>query len=314
MLLTILHTMRSFFENRRWVNTGILLLIFAILQTLSYGQSGKVENSIFWKISGKDAQKPSYLFGTYHVLNNGFLEDVPNVNKIYNESGNVVVETELDSSKIMQVLFMAMMKDKKISELISAEDYKLVSTEVQNASGATMDMFNQFKPNFVTVMLTMAYNQKENKELLSKYKGQPIDGYLASNARKNKKTVSTFESMQEQMDILFGHESVEKQAEQLVEFIKSKDEMIKSQVELTNMYLQQDLTGMYKMFTKYAKQFGDADYLLDDRNIKWMEKLPSLLSTGDQFIAVGAMHFVGKNGLIKLLREKGYTVTPVSLK
>lgn len=305
--------MNSFFKHK-WANVGILLLVFTFQNTLCFGQHDKVENSIFWKISGKDTQKPSYLFGTYHVLNDGFLNDVPNVKEIYNASGSVVVETELDSSKIMQVLFMAMMKDKKISELISADDYKLVANEVQNASGATMDMFNQFKPSFITVMLTMAYNQKENKELLSKYSGQPIDGYLASNARKNKKTVSTFESMQEQMDILFGHESVEKQAEQLVEFIKSKDEMIKSQVELTNMYLQQDLSGMYEMFTKYAKQFGDADYLLDDRNIKWMEKLPSLLSTGDQFIAVGAMHFVGKNGLIKLLREKGYTVTQVSLK
>jgi uncharacterized protein YbaP (TraB family) len=45
-----------------------------------------------------------------------------------------------------------------------------------------------------------------------------------------------------------------------------------------------------------------------------MEKIPGLLLTGDQFIAVGAMHFVGNNGLIKLLREKGYNVTPLSLK
>jgi uncharacterized protein YbaP (TraB family) len=190
----------------------------------------------------------------------------------------------------------------------------LVSQELQSTSGMTMDMFNSFKPNFITVMITMAYNQKENKELLSKYSGQPIDGYLALYGRKNNKNVSTFETMQEQMDFLFNHDSDEKQAEQLVEFVKSKDEMIKSQVELTNMYLQQDLTGMYNMFKKYSKQFGDADYLLDDRNVKWMEKIPGLLSTGDQFIAVGAMHFVGNNGLIKLLREKGYSVTPLPLK
>lgn len=290
------------------------MLIITLSAHLAVGQSDKIENSIFWKISGNGIQKPSYLFGTYHVLNDGYLEDVPNVKKIYFASHNVVVETELDSSKIMQVLFMAMMKDKKISDLIRAEDYKLVSAEIQNASGGTMDMFNSFKPNFITVMITMAYNQKENKELLSKYTGHPIDSYLASYARKNNKTVSTFETMQEQMNFLFSHDSDEKQAEQLVEFIKSKDEMKKSQVELTNMYLKQDLQGMYKMFRKYSKQFGDADYLLDDRNIKWMEKLPSLLTTGDQFIAVGAMHFVGKNGLIKLLREKGYTVVPVPLK
>jgi uncharacterized protein YbaP (TraB family) len=292
----------------------MVLLSVTFSTHITFGQSEKVENSIFWKISGNGIQKPSYLFGTYHVLNNSFLDDIPNVKKIYLASHNIVVETELDSSKIGKVLFMAMMKDKKISNLISAEDYKLVSQELQSTSGMTMDMFNSFKPNFITVMITMAYNQKENKELLSKYSGQPIDGYLALYGRKNNKNVSTFETMQEQMDFLFNHDSDEKQAEQLVEFVKSKDEMIKSQVELTNMYLQQDLTGMYEMFKKYSKQFGDVDYLLDDRNVKWMEKIPGLLLTGDQFIAVGAMHFVGNNGLIKLLREKGYNVTPLSLK
>lgn len=116
------------------------------------------------------------------------------------------------------------------------------------------------------------------------------------------------------MQILFDHDPVEEQAKQLVEFIKSKDDMIKAQSDLIKMYLNQDLSGMYRLYRKYQKQFGDATYLLDDRNEKWIEKLPGRIEKGNQFIAVGAMHFTGDKGLIKLLRKKGYTLTPLPLR
>lgn len=291
----------------------LILLHFVFAAGNAFAQSNKVENALFWEVSGNGLKAPSYLFGTYHVLNSGYLKEVPHVEEAFEKAEGVVVETEIDSAKMLQLMTQLVMKNKKLSDLLNDADYKLVSNEFEKTTGMTMDMFGQFKPVMVTISLTMAYNQKSNGEFLSKYGGHPLDSYFASAAKKSNRPVSTFESMQEQLDIVFNHDPVDEQAKQLVEFVKTKNEMIDVQIDLTNMYVKQDLKGMYSIYKKYEKQFGDASYLLDDRNVKWMEKLPAILQSGNQFIAVGALHFTGEKGLIKLLREAGYMVKPLAV-
>ena len=52
-------------------------------------------------------------------------------------------------------------------------------------------------------------------------------------------------------------------------------------------------------------------FLLDDRNKNWVGQLKNILKEKNIFIAVGAGHLVGKNGLIELLKKEGYTVKPL---
>ncbi len=272
------------------------------------------ENSLFWEVSGNGLQKPSFLFGTYHLLNSGYLETIPKVKAAFENADGAVVETELDSSMMMKMMFLMVMPDKKIADLLNEKDYALVSKEVQESTGASMDMMAQFKPTFITLMLTLAYNQKINGDRLNQYGGHPLDSYFATAMRKKNKPVGTFETMEEQISLIFDHDPVEKQAEQLVEFVKMKKELTGVQSDLLNLYIREDLHGLFRLYQKYEEQFGDTAYLLDNRNVQWMGKLPDFLSKGNQFIAVGALHFTGEKGLIKLLREKGYNVKALSSK
>ena len=269
------------------------------------------ENSLFWEVSGNGLQKSSFLFGTYHLLNSGYLESIPKVKAAFENADGAVVETELDSTAMMKMMFLMVMPDKKISDLLNEKDYALVSKEVQESTGASMDMMAQFKPTFITLLLTLAYNQKTNGDRLSKYSGHPLDSYFATAMRKKNKPVGTFETVEEQISLVFDHDPVEKQAEHLVDFVEMKDEVVALQPKLLDLYMRQDLNGLYDLYKKYENQFGEASYLSDDRNVKWMETLPAFLQKGNQFIAVGAFHFTGEKGLIKLLRDKGYNVKPL---
>ena len=56
---------------------------------------------------------------------------------------------------------------------------------------------------------------------------------------------------------------------------------------------------------------GFQEKLLTDRNIKMRATAEPLLEQGRVFIAIGALHLPGKQGLVALLREAGYTVTPI---
>lgn len=291
-----------------------ILIVLIVAGLNGYVKAQKVENCLFWEISGNGLQKPSYLFGTYHVLNHSYLDDIPKVKAAFENAEGVVVETVIDSARAQMLAMGMLMSSKKLSELVSEEEYKLIADEVLKSLGADLGMMSQFKPVFITYALTMMYNQQENDEFLARYKGTPIDIYFGSAGKRKGKVVASFEPMEEQFNILFKHDTEEKQAEQLVEFVKTKDEMRGSMKELTNLYVDQDLKGMYDMYKKYSAQFGSAAYLLEDRNEKWIKVLPSMLAEGNRFIAVGALHFTGEKGLIKLLREAGYTVKPLAMK
>lgn len=299
---------------QRILAPGLMILLLWTFTWQNVCAQKHTENALFWKISGKGIDNPSYLFGTYHLLSGGYLNEVPEVGKAFEQADGIVVEAQLDSSKMFQLMPMMVMSGKKLSDLVSETEYALIKTEVEKTTGTSMDMLAQFKPVSVTFMLTVAYAHKEGGSELNKYDGPPIDNHFANVGKKNKKPIATFETMEEQVRIVFDHDPVEEQARQLVEFVRSKEDMMQAQSDLLKMYLNQDLDGLYKLYKKYEKQFGDASYLLDDRNVKWMEKLPGMIEKGNQFIAVGALHLAGDKSLIRLLRKSGYTLTPVAVR
>jgi uncharacterized protein YbaP (TraB family) len=51
--------------------------------------------------------------------------------------------------------------------------------------------------------------------------------------------------------------------------------------------------------------------LIHDRNLRMRDRLLPLLTKGGSFVAVGAMHLIGQDGLVELLSAAGYTVTRI---
>ncbi|MFO7259350.1 MAG: TraB/GumN family protein [Bacteroidota bacterium] len=285
----------------------VLLLLSLTLPQYVHAQKD-TDNGIFWEISGNGLKRPSYLFGTYHLLGGAYVKKLPKVEAAFEAADGVVVESEMDSSKLMQIMSIAIMKDKKLSDLMSKDEYDLLASEIQRSIGTPVELMAQFKPTFIMVTLTVMYARAGSLSQLEEANGTSLDAYFAAEARKKKKSVSTFESMDEQMRLLVDHYPVEEQARQLVEFVKSKDEMAAVQEELLTLYLRHDVKGLYELYQKYEKEFGDTSWLLDDRNENWMKQLPAMLEKGNLFIAVGALHLPGKKGLVELLRQQGYKV------
>lgn len=274
-------------------------------------QAAEWRNSLLWEISGNGLKEPSYLYGTFHLLNHSYLNTVPEVMEHFNTARSVVVETEIDSSKMLQLSTKMVMPDNKLSALLSKEDYDLVHEEVSKSFGFDLRMADQMKPMTVMLMLSMAEYQKA--EVLQQYKGEPLDAYFARYGRQQGKKLITLETMERQFDLLYNHYSVAEQAGQLVQFIKQKDKAQEMSNRLTQLYFEKDLTGMWALTEEYNKLTGGGDlaYMTDDRNIDWMTKLPAIMKEQSTFIAVGAAHLPGQNGLLQLLQRAGYTVKPL---
>jgi uncharacterized protein YbaP (TraB family) len=283
----------------------VFLLLF--VAGTSYGQ-----NSLLWKITGPELKEPSYLFGTYHLLTDSYFNSLPEAAAPLRATRGVVVETVIDSSRMAGLVGLMMMPDQKISSLLSASDFTLVSDEFARLTGMNLAQLDQMKPMTVGLLMTMTYAQRGNAETLAKYPGQPMDYFIAASARRQGKTVTQLESMEEQFGILYNTFPIEEQARQLVALVKQKQLAAESQVKLLALYLDKDLAGLHTYAESMPTDFGDPDFLLKNRNEKWMNVLPALMQRESQFIAVGALHLPGPDGLIAVLRKAGFTVVPVS--
>lgn len=113
------------------------------------------------------------------------------------------------------------------------------------------------------------------------------------------------------MAFLFDHDPVEKQAADLVRMVKERDGMLTDNKRLTDLYLAGNLAKMWELSQDYEKKYGDLSYLVKARNDAWMTKLPQLMATRPTFVAVGALHLAGPDGLLTLLRKAGFHVKPL---
>jgi uncharacterized protein YbaP (TraB family) len=267
--------------------------------------------SLLWEITGNGLKQPSYLYGTYHLLNDSYLNSEPAVKQSFQQSKGVVIETEIDSSAMMQMASKMIMPDNKISALLPPEEYALVEKEVKQALGYDMAMLDQMKPMTLLLMLSVLEYQK--MEVLKQYQGKPLDVYFAQQGRTDGKKITSLETMEQQLDLLYSHYPVEKQAKQLVEYVKQKETALQLQDHLTKLYFEEDLAGMWAASEAYNKLMGEEDmaYMVDNRNKNWMTQLPEIMKQQPTFIAVGAMHLPGENGLLQLLQKAGYKVKPI---
>ncbi len=295
-------------------NSGVFILLAIIFSCNTLPAQKKIyEKSLLWKVSGNGLTEPSYIFGTYHLLGDKFLTQAPEVLQPFAAATGIVVETLIDSSRLQGIVMKSMMTDKKISTLISPEDFKVVSDELYRLSGYNLITFDRFKPAQVSALIMLLNAQKLNSDVLTKYSGTPLDLYFASEGKKQNKTVTPLETMEEQFAMLLDHFPVEEQAKQLVEAVKQKELNEKASTDMVNLYLNKDIDGLFGMIEAYPEELtGNMDYMLKDRNANWMKILPGLMKAGTQFIAVGAGHLPGPDGLLTLLKKQGYTITPVT--
>ena len=103
--------------------------------------------------------------------------------------------------------------------------------------------------------------------------------------------------------------------EQAKELLKSIDSLASNKNEfdtMMNVYKSQRVGEIENLFSKSESGMeAHQDILLDNRNKNWVAQLKIIMKTDKVFVAVGAGHLVGKQGLIALLRKEGYTVKPL---
>lgn len=284
-----------------------LLIIFVVGLDLPVSSQRKSENSLLWEISGKELSKPSYLFGTYHFAGKDFIDTMKVLNAKLNAADAVVGEIVINKDLVMKLMPFMTMKGNTLDQLLSPEEYQLVDAYLSTFPNVRLKAFNTMKP---VVVQTMILQFTTPKTFTSS--NPAIDEYFQTYAKANQKKTFGLETAEDQAKVLFGA-SLERQKELLIKYVKESEKNKIEGKKLYQSYIEQDLGALEKLFsdTSYYTA-SEMNLMLKNRNDKWLVQLPMLMKDQSLFIAVGAGHLIGKDGLIEGLRRQGYKVKPIA--
>lgn len=295
------------------LSAGFLLALCALTGCAqTQKKAAPNNNTLLWKISGKGLAKPSYLYGTIHMLcaDDALLSD--SLKKVIQKVDEVYFEVDLDNLfEMLSVLTkMKMQGDSTLQDLLSQTDYQKVKEYFESKSSILpFSTLETFKPIVALSTLQEGSMGCETTAMMEQV--------IMKEAKESDKKIKGLETMAYQAGVL---DSIpyKVQAEQLVSYIdninKNKDED-KELNEMMDAYKSQDLKRLEALMMKTDMGIGNfTEVLLFKRNRNWIVKLKEILPDKALLVAVGAGHLPGEQGVINLLRKAGYSVTPVENK
>ncbi len=265
----------------------------------SFAQEKKYQ-SLLWEVSGNGLEKNSYIYGTMHVsdkvsyhLSDAFYTHLLNADIIANES-EPRTWTELFD------LF---------SFYSSYTKNKAFYTHFYLTPLEKNDLHSLFQSSNYNLIGLLSRTTESNKE----YQEETyLDMFIYRTGRKyNKKTIGLEDVKNSTINIMkaeaeMDNSEVEKNYQAILKILKNKP----YNEALVDFYREKDL-DMIDSLTVLSSPKNYIKALLFDRNIEMVSNMEINMKQGSLFSAIGAAHLPGKKGVIEMLREKGYKVSPV---
>lgn len=284
----------------------ILLFCCALLGfSLCYGQKqpAGAHRSLLWKVSGKDLKNPSYLFGTLHIICPADYVWTPAMASALAASDKVAFEMDMDDPGLQTQLMQGMMLNdgKQLKDFYSAADYEKLK-ELAGRQGIPLQAMQQFTP---FALVSFLYLKAIDCAMPDSY-----EGHIMKDAQEQDKEVLGLETAAEQLAVIHTM-SPDSVAQSVLKIAGDLDSFKNMFGTMLALYKQQDLPALYELIIQSPDYKDDLNALLYERNRKWVPVIVQLSRRQPTFIAVGAGHLWGDQGVIALLRAGGYKVEPV---
>jgi len=280
------------------------IFVFLFSSLLSFSQSKY--NSLCWKIYDNGLTDTSYLYGTMHVQDSRVFQFKNGIQEAFNRCEIFALELNMDSVNTLQLMDELIMEPpNRLDSLLTKKEYEMVSQYFKDTLGIGLMIFNKMQPIYTSQLISF--------EKLKKDQEVALDIYFFNEAKKQNKTTVGLEFMEEQLNA-FKSIPYDVQAKELFKAVEDAYKGEGQEIdELIDYYLNEDLDKLLELTLN--SQFMDEEIniifkqvFLIDRNHKMAERSIKYMKSGPTFIAIGAAHLPGKEGVIENLRKKGYTV------
>jgi uncharacterized protein len=259
-----------------------------------------------WKVSGKTGAL--YLVGSVHLLTQDFYPLSAALDRAFKDSDLLVEEADfadlLSGSTQMQMLARSMLpSNTSLDSVISPATFALVVKRTRDL-GLPIEPLKRFKPWSLALMLSSLEWQKAgfDPEI-------GLDRHFYDQARTEGKQVQGLETAEFQIS-RFDEIAMDQQERLLAGTLKDVDTELANLTTLVQAWKAGDAAAIEQIVLNDVTQ-DPLMYrrLLVERNRNWMPRLEVLLTRPKPaFVVVGAAHLVGPDGLIALLKARGYRV------
>ncbi len=263
-----------------------------------------------WRVTNEQGGE-LWLLGSVHYLRSEDYPLPPNVDRLYEMADILVMELDLDDLDpiAVQGSFAGagmLPPTSSLQSVLTPSVYRLAEARAAEF-GLDLTLMARFEPWLVALTLmdlgmsAMGFNAS-----------QGLEQYLLRRAARDNKEVHGLEALEDQIRV-FDQLSAMEQEALLVQTLTELDEAHGAMDELLDAWRDGLLDALASQLTADFEDFPNLyRALVIDRNVRWLDELQQLLSDErSSLVVVGALHLVGEDSVIELLRGRGLTVVAV---
>jgi uncharacterized protein YbaP (TraB family) len=285
----------------------VALCTSALVCTTSAAQTPAAAGKHFlWTV--RSGANLLYLAGSVHALGADAYPLPAVFEKAFEGSGTLVEELNLAEVDSLSAAPMLLAKGiygdgRTFESAVSKETAAMVAEHVKQ-TGLPMEMIRPMKPWMVMLMLTALQAQKAGLDA-----SLGLDKYFFDKANAAKKPVIGLETAEFQID-RFDKMPDAMQEQMLRSTLTEIDAQGDELKAMISSWQRGDVTSLEKSVrSSFAAYPAAYTSLIAERNRNWIPQLQSCLTRPTPcFVVVGAAHMVGPDGLLALLRQKGYKI------
>lgn len=291
------------------MKSRILVLLIAIFSVPA------LFAQIYYRVEGNGLNAPSFIFGTHHLAPLSILDSIPSLEKDFDSCSQVVGEIDMTVNQMALAMkmqpYMMAPADSTLSMLVDPTTFARICEEFKPFApmpGVELSMLDGMKPMVATSMVAVGMVQKSMPDYNPE---QQLDTFFQNKGVAANKKITPLETPEQQARLLYCSTPLTQQAEALVDILDNPEDELANALKLNEAYMRHDINALLSLSQEAEEAPEFFVKLLDERNSYWIRQLPAIMEEGPAFIAVGALHLPGEKGVVKGLRDAGYTVTPI---
>lgn len=281
-------------------------LIALLLLGASLSTQAADDRHTFWSVKG--AHNTVYLLGSVHLLKPADSDLPTDALRAYAGAKAVVMEVDLTNGALEALLGTSLERitlpeGKTLAGVLGSEVYERFLAQTKPL-GVDPDFMSHFQPWFAAMTLEQVQLARLGFDTQS-----GVEMQFVARAQADHKPIIGLETVDEQL-ALFANLSLEQQRRFLLYSLDEARDMQGSMDGVVAAWRHGDTRALERLLGEGFEKFPDLyRTLTTDRNRKWLPTIVRLLREDqDYLVIVGALHLVGKDGVVDLLERQGYRV------
>ncbi|SDL89786.1 hypothetical protein SAMN04487898_12828 [Pedobacter sp. ok626] len=279
-----------------------LQLIASLIFTVNLkAQQKQTTNSLLWEVSGNGLTKPSYVYGTIHMICEPDFLISDKTKSAITSADDLVLELNFNDPAEMVDLQKSIVSAVPLSKKLSPSQFHRLDSVLTLKTGTSLKTLDQLTLAAVT---SFAISKTLPCSEIKSYEVEFINF-----AKTQNKTIGALETVKQQTNFFAKAFS----DDELVNQITGFDDYKTVFSDMIRAYKMEDLGKVSEILND--KKWGNTEesnkWLLQVRNANWADQMPAMMKNKSCFFAVGCGHLPGKEGILQLLKNQGYTVKPI---